>query len=159
MASACAWADARLPSRPREKAARGLNGRLYPWGNEWDVHSHRRLNFSDQSDPHGGSDPDANDGFPETAPVASFEAGRSPYGLFDMAGNVWEWVADWHDPDYYTKSATDNPQGPDSGALRSVRGGSWVASQTVFRTFNRNGIDPSSRASGLGFRCAASALD
>lgn len=156
----CQWADAHLPTEAQwERAASGDDDRLFPWGNEWDVAKRKRLNFADGNNPATTSDITLNDGFRENAPVASFPGGKSPYGMYDMAGNVWEWVADWYDPAYYSHSPADNPEGPtgptESITMRSLRGGSWVAAnEIVFHTSNRNGLEPTQSSESLGFRCA-----
>ena len=92
-----------------------------------------------------------------TAPVGSYPAGESPYGALDMAGNVWEWVNDWYDEDYYGKSPDKNPQGPSSGRSRVLRGGGFFDVAARVRAVYRDGILPVSRLAALGFRCAAGA--
>jgi formylglycine-generating enzyme required for sulfatase activity len=102
----------------------------------------------------GPSDKDADDGYADTAPVGSYPAGVSPYGVMDMAGNVWEWVADWYDERYYANSPRNNPKGPSSGQYRVLRGGAWNYSQIIVRAASRSFNNPDYRYNDVGFRCA-----
>ena len=130
--------DFQLPTEAQwEKGARGVNGLTYPWGNE--PPDGTRANYADAnfSRKYGNSrpsDPEIDDGYTETSPVGSFPAGQSPYGLMDMAGNLGEWVYDWYDPDFYSRSPRQSPAGPEEALAengkpridRVNRGGSWV---------------------------------
>jgi formylglycine-generating enzyme required for sulfatase activity len=91
-------------------------------------------------------------------PVGSFPAGVSPYGLYDMAGNVAEWVQDWYNPNYYKEAPLSDPQGPSRGAIKAMRGGSWLKPAISLRTSDRDWGTMNSRPSGTGFRCAKDAF-
>jgi len=138
----CQWKDQRLPTEAEwEMASRGKRVIRYPWGNQPPNKS--RLNYNEEVN--------------KTTPVGSYENGKSDYGVYDLAGNVSEWTADWHLPEYYLYSPKENPQGPEKGHYKVIRGGNWRNdAQDVTMTY-RNATVSKMQNKTVGFRCAKDA--
>lgn len=156
----CKAQDKRLPSEAEwEYATRGPDGRVYPWGDEPPTAKHLNACGTEcaawgkaHATPLEPLYPE-DDGYATTAPVGRFEAGRSRFGPYDVAGNVWEWVADWYGP--YTAEEASSPKGPERGEKRVIRGGAWNGSYASWlRPSFRYAQAPTAKSYGIGFRCA-----
>jgi formylglycine-generating enzyme required for sulfatase activity len=141
----CKWVGGRLPTEAEWEKAASWDAEtkmkfVYPWGNE--APTNTRLNY--------------NNYISDTTPIGTYPDGVGPYGLFDMSGNVWEWVSDWYDETYYQNSPSSNPPGPESGLERVVRGGAWRANDNIVRSTYRAPNNPARYNFYVGFRCARS---